>query len=238
LTAAVFSRPLNWRAAGSPLRTAPRDETIDLPSRPTETRKAGEENPMAENTMIFDDYHERFYRRHGRRVMRVVLNRLYQSQADPEDVLQSILMSFAGRLRHDHPGSGEAEDLWGPLLAAALRHCDKHNKRWTRGKQAGKIPVPYSVLEGPAGEPEGAFDTADERSDLEEVERGDWLEAFLRRLEQAGLVEEELAVLRLKLAEHTVEEIAKRTGFTVARVRAVLRRIRRVGEQFLEEGSP
>lgn len=190
---------------------------------------------MSESQLSFDEYFERFYRRHARRVMAVVLRKLYRGQTDPEDVVQSILMSFAEQLRQDHLHEPkEEDDLWGPLLAVALRHCDKHNKRWTRGRAAKKFVVPFSTLEGAHDEGEASFDVAEERPDLEEVERDEWIDSLLDRLEQKGLKEEEIAVFRLKLAGHTIDEIAQQTGFTQGRVKTLLRHIRQTVEQLLD----
>lgn len=170
---------------------------------------------------------EELHGRFGRRLMGVVLRKLWGNQI-AEDVVQSVLLSYA--VNHLGKAAGtEASDVWKALLAVALRHCDKHIKRKQRDRM-----VPMGTLGHPGGEEEGGFDAPDPRlaPDMEEVVFEDCVADLLVRVEQKGLHERERGVLRLLLAGRTLNEMAVETGLTVGLVRGVVARIRRVADEW------
>jgi DNA-directed RNA polymerase specialized sigma24 family protein len=175
----------------------------------------------------FRDLHDRF----AKGLMAVVLGKLWGDR-DAEDVVQSVWASYAANHHRKAPGGTEA-DVWRCLLKVALKHCDKHIKRTSRGRKAGRVAVPFSTFE-----PQG-FDVEDPNPDpdQDEVALKECVEDFLVHLEQEGLDERERGVLPLLLAGESLQSMAAQTGLTVGRVRGVVGRIRRVAGRWAEEAS-
>jgi RNA polymerase sigma factor (sigma-70 family) len=188
---------------------------------------------MSAGGVRFDDYFEDLYGRYAERLMRVVVRRLWRGESSAESVVQTVLLSYAERLRAADPERLEQDELWRLLFRGALRHCNKHNHRTSRGREVGKFPVPFSVVEQQAGP--GNPDPPAPDAGLEELDRGGWIEHVLHRLGQQGLDEREQGVFRLKLAGYSREEIAAQTGFTQGRVNTLLRRVRAVVAGCVEE---
>jgi RNA polymerase sigma factor (sigma-70 family) len=178
-----------------------------------------------EQTGLHEDF-GKLHRQFAPRLRGVVLRRLWRGESSVDSVMQTVLWSFAGRLRQAKPASLEEEDLWRLLFQIALRHCDKHNHRTNRRRKSGKIPDQFSQLEPEDAEHAAPFDVPDHTSDLQEVELQDFVEHFLDRLKRTGLDEQEISVFRLRLAGYSKEEIATKTGFPVGRVNTLLRHIR------------
>ncbi len=176
----------------------------------------------------FRDLHGRF----ARRLMAVVLRRLWEKDRLAEDVVQSVLLSYAVNHQGKAAGSTQTE-LWQILLGVALRHCDKHNKRTSRRKRAGTSEVPFSTLEDQVDEDN--FDPKDPSPDPEERVFKVCVDDFLVLLEKKGLDERERGVLRLMLAGYTLEEMRAGTGLPMGRVRDIVSRIRGVAQQWAEE---
>lgn len=180
----------------------------------------------------FERQFESLYGQNRERLVRVVLRRLWKGQTSAESVIQGVLLSFVGHLRGpDVVGLG-GDGLWRLLFRIALRHCNNANHRTARARQSGRQPAQFSQGPGVEGQ---AYDPPEREQALEGLEREGWVEHVLVRLEQRGLDGREREVFRLKLAGHTIEDIAQKAGLTVGRVRAVAEVIKRTVQACIEE---
>lgn len=152
-----------------------------------------------------------------------------QVRVDPEDVVQSAMLSFA--IRHTGEVNLQVDDgLWDKLLEITLRHCNKWNRRVQR-ERAQLMPLRTSQEETDAG-----FEPADEEPGPEEVTAlADLVEWLMRGLEMPY----ERQVVMLRLQGYSVVEIASTTSLserTVARtISEVKGLLAKRLEQFREE---
>lgn len=162
------------------------------------------------------------------RLTMFVLRRLSERERAAQDVASSAVVDFVSQVRF---GDIEPdEDLWPLLLEVAQRHCWKHNRCRSRRKKKGWLAAFFSVLSGP----EGDFQPTDDTDELERIQ-GELFEEVMIRLEREGWDRTKMKVLRLKLAGHTVKEIAAGTGYLEGHVKTLLRHARRVVKKCNEE---
>ena len=163
---------------------------------------------------------DKFYNQYIDRLTRVVVHHLWQGQNGPDTVIQEVLLSYFGHIRHD-PAVTRDDELWRLLFRIALRHCNNANHRTARWRKATGVRALFrdSRL---IGDPSGGFDPVDPGPDfLTEVDGEDWISWFFDRLTPF-----EREVIKLRLAGHTILEIAGSIGATEVRVRGTLDLIR------------
>lgn len=150
------------------------------------------------------------------------------ARMDPEDVVQSAMLSFA--TRHTGEVDLQAENgLWGKLLEVTLRHCNKWNRRVQR-ERTRIVPLQPSKDETDTG-----FEPADdEPTPAEAAALADLVEWLMRGLEMP----DERKMVMLRLQGCPIAEIAGKvltSERTVARtIKEVKERLARRLEQFQE----
>jgi RNA polymerase sigma factor (sigma-70 family) len=148
----------------------------------------------------------------------------------PEDVVQSVCLSFFRRVRGAQFDLAQRENLWHLLCAITVskvrqkRRFHQRQKRSLRREQRLDAAGDDSLPEAPWFI--DAQPTPDEQA------------AFVEQLEQllAELDEEERRIVELKLQQETNQEAARQIGCSERTVRRVLERIERRWRRALEDG--
>jgi RNA polymerase sigma-70 factor (ECF subfamily) len=189
--------------------------------------RAGDESAAAE---VFNRFGRRLRTLAGQR-----LDRLLRSKVDPEDILQSVYLSF---FRHHAQGQYDLQSwdsLWGMLTVITLRKCG-HRVRHFRC--AGRNVKREIVLPAPSGELSVEFEAIGHDPTPSEATRlAETLEQIMREL-----TERERVILALSLQGHTTSEISDQVDRTERTVQRVLQRVRKHLEQMnaeyaVDEGS-
>jgi RNA polymerase sigma-70 factor (ECF subfamily) len=152
------------------------------------------------------------------------LDHRIRQKVDPEDVLQSVYMSFFARHSEGKFEIGGWDGLWAILVVITLRKCLKWNARYrTGGRDIGKEvqPAPSPDNSNLSWEAIDREPTPDEAAVLTET-----LETVLR-----GLGGREREMVQRYLQGHTVCEIGAAVGRSE---RTVLRILERVKTQLIE----
>jgi RNA polymerase sigma factor (sigma-70 family) len=168
------------------------------------------------------------FQRYVQRLLGLARSRLWErtrQQVAPEDVVQSVFLSFVDHHRQEVDLRGP-DGLWDRLLEITLRHCGKWNKRIVRAPRV--LPLQPSS-EGAGGGPEPA---GDEPSPEEAATLADLLEHLMR-----GLTAPQRQALQLKLQGSTGAEISAKLGCSQTLVSRWLEQVRQKLRKRLEEVS-
>ena len=152
-------------------------------------------------------------------LVREKLSQRFSSRMDPEDVLQSAYRSFFNGLGNGEFKVEHAEELWGLLSAITLNKLYRKLAYHTAKKHTINRERPPATDDGMLGSyPEliAELPTPSEAAGL--------IDELEQAMQQFGPLERE--IVRLRLAGHSVDEIAvevKRTDRTIRRTMEKLR---------------
>jgi RNA polymerase sigma-70 factor (ECF subfamily) len=146
-------------------------------------------------------------------------------RVDPEDIVQSVFRTFFRRVSLGQYDVPEGSDLWRLLLVIALnkiRALGAHHRAAKRDvRQTARGEAFDKALQTTTGPNELAL--AELRLDIDEL---------LQQLPQS-----QRTIIQLRIEDHTVEEIARRTGRSHRTVERALQDFRtRLTALFLEDG--
>lgn len=154
------------------------------------------------------------------RLLGLVRSRLFGEIRNERDVfvVDSVLNSFFAHHAPEKIDFENESSLWPVLSKIALRHCNKHNKRFQRAPEVRAIPI------GPASPYEsiGGFEPVDDEPSPDDM--AEFLD-FLTRL-QERLSERERKVLELALNQEAQGDIARRLAVSQTTICNDLKRIR------------
>jgi DNA-binding NarL/FixJ family response regulator len=183
-----------------------------------EKRAAQAENDGSDSEQLLEDC----YARNKDKLSQAIHRRLYRGQISTNSVIQHVLLSFAGHLRHPDTATMQDDELVRLLFRIANRHCNTANHQTSRAKKRGAVPEQFSPRR------RVTIRRTPGASVLDWVEHGDWRERVRDRLVQLGLDERERSLFDLLLAGHTIEAMARETGLREGRVRFRRTQIMRV----------
>jgi DNA-directed RNA polymerase specialized sigma24 family protein len=176
---------------------------------------------------LWHAYFDRLVRR-----ARALLRGRAGAATEAEDVALSAFDSFVRAVEEGHfPQLDDRQDLWQVLLVLTARKADKHRRHEDAQKRGGGRVATFSELA--SGDPEGGVpQIADDEPAPEEVAA--LAELISRLLHELG-TDELRQIARLRLAGHSIAEIARFIGRHDGVVERKLRAIRTIWESLLAE---
>jgi tRNA A-37 threonylcarbamoyl transferase component Bud32 len=175
------------------------------------------EDERAAAGALYDEYANRLLA-----LTRTRLPALLARRLDPEDILQSVFRSFVVGLREDRWRADEIDDLWRLLAGITLNKLGEKVRFNRRLKRSGSFEV-EAAADARGGRQEAFLSREPSPADV--VAAADELVWLLSRFS----VEERLAI-ELRLARHSIEEIAIRTGRSQRTIRRWLSHARELLE--------
>jgi len=149
---------------------------------------------------------------------RTHLDHRLRQKIDPEDILQSVYLSFFRRHIRGDFQLADWDDLWSLLTVLTLRKCN----RWTERFQAERRDVDRERSLDALGEL-GGWEALDrEPTPAEAAILTDAVEHLLRHLE-----ERDRAIVALTLQGHPAAEVARQLGRPERTVFRVLERVKK-----------
>jgi RNA polymerase sigma-70 factor, ECF subfamily len=160
---------------------------------------------------VFDRYIRRLVA-----MARSRLDRRVRQKVDPEDVLQSVYLSFFVRNQRGQFNLLDWEGVWAVLAVITLRKCHRWNNRFrTRSRDIG-VEVPAQGGSSAGREPASREPTPEEAAVLVEL-----VEQLLR-----DLCPRDQEIVRCSLDGMTTSEIGARIGRCERTVLRVLERVK------------
>jgi RNA polymerase sigma factor (sigma-70 family) len=174
--------------------------------------------------LVFDRYAKQLIHLAWRR-----LGPKLRQKVDPEDVLQSVFRSF-----FSHQAAGEItgleswDNLWGLLVVITMRKCRRQIRKFHSATRdvAREIPAPDSDPDSDSG----SGISSDEPTPEEAVTLTDTIEHLMSRMDPR-----QQEIFTLTLRGCTVTEISKQLGCTERLAFRVLKRVKEVLEDMLEQ---
>ena len=178
---------------------------------------------------LTDDYEARAVEQFMDRLIRLAQSKLpdrLNRRVDPEDIVQSVFSSFFHRNQNQQFDIGSSNDLWRLLAAMTYRKTMKaieyHSRRrrdFTReadhAQRSGQAPAPIQ---------------SDDPTASAIVVMTELLEQILERMP-----EEHQQILRLRLEDHSIDEIAKQVCVSTRTVNRALQSARYVAMELVEQ---
>jgi len=175
---------------------------------------------------------QQVFERYVQRLIGLARTRLstrVQQKVDPEDVLQSVYLSFFTRMANGQFDLSGWDSIWAVLAVITLRKCGRKAEYFAAERRALRREVaPQGDPDGsqPAWEPIGREPTPDEATALT-----DTVEDLMR-----GLDERERQMFSLALQGHDLREISAQVDRSERTVRRVMDRIKNQLERLNVEG--
>ena len=158
------------------------------------------------------------FRRYARRLTALARTRLHgrlRQKVDPEDVVQSVFLSFFPRVAEGEWDFGGWDSLWAMLALLTWRKCNRQVERYAADKRdlRREAAAPAAADSDSAWQPPAHDPRPDEEACLTET-----LECLMR-----GLKERERHILQLHLQGYSAAEISAQVGRAECTVKWVLK---------------
>lgn len=155
---------------------------------------------------------------------RGMLSKRVQHKVDPEDVLQSVYRSFFHRQQKGQFTFKSWDDLWSLLAQITRRKCIKQHRAYRGPMRDVNREMPLAKSDGNSEIEVPLYSdepTPDEAAALIEL-----MEAVVEPLDERGRT-----IVRLRLQDYTVQEIAQQVDRTERTVRRILDRVKQILQQ-------